>query len=232
MRLDPHPPSVFSFYLGLAQFSLEQFDAAAGSLEKATRSDLDSQFPFLVLAATYGFLGRKQEALAAVARYNDIVVKLGWIPVGVLSVPDYLFFSQPKDFHRLWNGLRMAGVPDSIDRSEFASHNRLTATEVRSLFFGHRLHGREFGGYWSLGERAASFTIDGAVTMSGDWGTLDLSRGPATGIVQFENAQLCLRFGVASYCGVMLRNPGGSRGMENEFIWATASGGYPFSVID
>ena len=232
MRLDPHPPSVFSFYLGLAQFSLEQFDAAAGSLEKATRSDLDSQLPFLALAATYGFLGRKQEALFAVARYNDIVVKLGWVPVGVLSVPPYLFFSRPKDFHRLWNGLRVAGVPDSIDRSEFAAHNRLTATEVRSLFFGHRVHGRPFGGYWGLGERAASFTTDGAVTMSGDWGTLDLSGGPATGIVQFENAQLCLRFSIASYCGVMLRNPGGSRGMENEFIWATASGGYPFSVID
>ena len=37
MRLDPHPPANFMFALGLAQFSLEQFESAAASLESATR---------------------------------------------------------------------------------------------------------------------------------------------------------------------------------------------------
>jgi adenylate cyclase len=232
MRLDPHPPAVFMFYRGLAEFDLEQFDAAVSFLEQATRAGPDDQFPFLVLSATYGYLGRKHDALSAIGRYNAIVVKLGGIPVSIQTWTltwRGVYLWRKVDDERLSKGLRLAGVPEFLDRSEFATHNRLTANEVRSLFFGHRLHGRNF---WSGEERAASFATDGALTLSGDWGLLDLSAGPAKGFVQFEGTQLCLRLGVANYCGIMLRNPGGITAMENEFMWATASGGYPFSVFE
>ena len=118
-------------------------------------------------------------------------------------------------------------MPEFLDQSEFATRNKLTAEEVRSLLFGHRGHGHNF---ISGEERAASFTAGGAVTLSGDWGTLDL--GGRSGIAQFEGLQFCLWFDFISYCGIMVHNPGGSRAMENEFIWLHPSGRYSFSQVE
>jgi TolB-like protein/class 3 adenylate cyclase/tetratricopeptide (TPR) repeat protein len=231
IRLDPHPPSVFLYYLGLAQFSLEQFGAAASSLEQATRLNPDDQFPFLALSASCGYLGRKNDALSATARYNKIVVRLGGVPLSIndMTVWTDLFVWQLVDNARFQKGLRLAGVPEFLDRSEFAAQNQLTAAEVRSLFFGRRLHGHNF---WSGEERAASLATDGAITLSGKWGTLDLGGGPVTGHMRIEDKELCLQFGVVSYCGIMLRNPDGTKAMENQFIWASGSGGYPFSPVE
>ena len=58
MRLHPHPPANFMFALGLAQFSLEQFESAAASLESATRLNPEDQNQYLMLAAAYGYLAR------------------------------------------------------------------------------------------------------------------------------------------------------------------------------
>jgi hypothetical protein len=102
-----------------------------------------------------------------------------------------------------------------------------TAEEVRSLLFGHQLHGRNL---FSGEERAASFTSEGAVTLAGDWGTLSSSTSPM-GIARLEGAELCLRFGFVSYCGIMVYNPGGTRALENEFIWLHPSGRYSFSRV-
>ena len=58
MRLDPHYPSNFVFWLGMAQFAMEQYPDAAGSLEDAVRLNPDDEFAFELLAATYGHLRR------------------------------------------------------------------------------------------------------------------------------------------------------------------------------
>ena len=116
----------------------------------------------------------------------------------------------------------MAGVPEYCSNGEFADQNRLTADEVRSLMFGHRLHGRskEAGRFVESVERAAIFTTDGIVSMSGDWvsGILPLTGGTA----RFKGNELCTQFGSQIYCGAVLRNPGGTRAKENEFIWHTS----------
>src|SRR5262249_36786621 len=93
MRLDPHPPANFMFALGLAQFSFEKFESAAASLEAATRLNPDDQNPFLALAATYGYLARKQDAESTITQYNDIIVRLGGVPVTVPTAR-ILFYSQ------------------------------------------------------------------------------------------------------------------------------------------
>jgi TolB-like protein/Tfp pilus assembly protein PilF len=170
IRLDPHPPSEFMFTLGLAWFGLEQYGAAAIFLESATKSNPDNQYPFLLLSAAYGYLDRKQDAKSAIAQYNDIVVGLGGVPETVLTAPEF-YYTQNADLQRLFKGLRLAGMPEFLDQSEFATQNELTADEVRSLLFGHQLHGRNL---FSGEERAASFTAGGAVALSGDWGTLQL----------------------------------------------------------
>src|SRR5215510_12094974 len=51
MRLDPHPPAVFMYYVGLAQFNLEKFEAAATTLKNATALNPNDPYPFLWLAA-------------------------------------------------------------------------------------------------------------------------------------------------------------------------------------
>ncbi len=115
---------------------------------------------------------------------------------------------------RLSKGLRLAGVPENLLESEFAKRNKLSAHEIRSLMFGHRLHGRSI---YTGEERAASFAQDGLRTFSGDWVLATLASIP--GVSEFKNDELCITFEVAIYCGMVLRNPGGTRARENEFIW-------------
>src|SRR5262249_20703100 len=85
IRLDPHPPPIFMYYLGLAQFNLEKFEAAAKSLETATGPNADDHSLFLLLGATYGYLGRKQEAESAIAHANELLVQQGYFPVTTLT---------------------------------------------------------------------------------------------------------------------------------------------------
>ena len=219
MRLDPHPPATFFFYMGLAQFSLGKFEAAAKSLESATRLGPDDQYPLLLLGATLGRLGRKEEAETAIARCNQLVVQQGYVPITTLTAN--LHFAQDADLQRFREGLRLAGVPEFLSESTFARRNQLTTDESRSLFLGHRLHGRDIntGVEW-----AASITADGVVTSSGIWGWVD------QGAIQFDSDRVC--FDKTRFCGTVLRNPGGTKVNQNEFIWDSVRGIRPFSQVE
>ena len=94
------------------------------------------------------------------------------------------------------------------------------------LLLGHRLHGRS---QYNGDERAASITADGSVTMSGDW---ILGGGTVTGgTLSIGEDEVCSRFPSVSYCGAVLRNPGGLRAKENEFIWLIGSA-FTFSPVE
>jgi TolB-like protein/class 3 adenylate cyclase len=226
MRLDPHYPAEFVYFLGLAQFSLEHFEEAAASLESASKLNPDDERAFGVLAATYGHLGRKQEAKSAIARYNAIRVEHGDIPLTMLALQTMYLgeFRNYRDVERLNKGLDLAGVPASLFGREFAEKNRLTADQIRTLFLDHRLHGYA----WSSGQEcAASITKDGAISTSGGWGW------SGEGIAQFEGEQLCLKYGayVAS-CVTVFRNPGGTLAKENEYIWLEGDNAFTFSQVE
>jgi adenylate cyclase len=136
-------------------------------------------------------------------------------------------FAVRDGIQRLWAGLRLAGVPEFLFSGEFAAQNMMTAGEIRTLIFGHRLHGRSL---WHGEERFASVTTDGIVTLSGDWGLL--GTGPwIDGRTRFEKAQLCYTFDFMSYCGDVFRNPGATRAKENEFIWYNGEA-FTFSVFE
>jgi adenylate cyclase len=213
LRLDPYPPPFFLYLRGVAQFSLEQYVDAAASLEAATKANPDDQYQYNVLAATYGQLGRKTEAQAAVARFDEIMVRQGNVPIDLTVAPNAYLFG--KEWNRLQQGLRLAGVPESFRTSAFAVRNRLSNEQVRSLVFGHRLHGRDF---WTGEERSASVAVDGTARISGDWGSGDLGRDKE-GLARFNGDELCFTFGQTWVCGVVVRNPGGTRENENELIW-------------
>ena len=117
MRIDPHYPPVFLFYLGFAQFGLEQFEDAAASLKTTTQADPDNEIGFLFLGATYGYLDRKEEAAAAIAAYNAIVSTEGKPPITARFAWHTFTNMSLSDRDRLFKGLILAGVPDLMPGS-------------------------------------------------------------------------------------------------------------------
>jgi tetratricopeptide (TPR) repeat protein len=227
IRLDPHYPSFFMFVLGLTEFSLENFEAAAAAAENSVALNPKDEGAFLLLAAADGHLGRRQEAEAAIARFNDLRVGRGDVAVTIsTSLP--LDFSREQDSARLFQGLRLAGVPESLLSEEF-SGNKLTADEVRSLLFGHRLHGRTLQ---SGEEHAATITKEGGGTLTGDWEAMG-GGGTADVEVLFKGDKLCfVRLKTASQCGAVFRNPGGRKAKENEYIWYRSNVAFTFSQVE
>ena len=228
IRLDPHYPSFFMYVLGLTEFSLEHFDAAAAAAEASTKLNPDDAGAFLLLAAAYGHLGRRHDAEAAIARFNDIHVGRGDISVTISTAPP-LDLSKQEDSTRLFQGLRLAGVPESLSSADFSGKNRLTADEIRSLFFGHRLHGRAFD---SGEEHAASITEQGVATLTGAWASMG-GGSMADVDVRFEGDEVCFVWlGTVTQCGTVFRNPGGLKAKENEFMWYHGDRAFTFSQVE
>jgi TolB-like protein/class 3 adenylate cyclase/Flp pilus assembly protein TadD len=115
MRLNPHYPSYYLYQLGMAQFGMEQLDKAAVSLEQATAINPDDRWSYRLLLATYGLLGRSEDAARALqaVKARD---KRGWFnlfdPLTIRTSAFWLPFKEPADQERLAQGLRNAGIPD------------------------------------------------------------------------------------------------------------------------
>jgi adenylate cyclase len=222
MRLDPHYPPMFLHIFGLVQFSSREYEAAAKSLERATKLNPNDEYPLLALGAVLGYLGRQSEAMSAIASYNAIRVKRGDVPLTIASVPN-LFLARYAPNTELKEGLRLSGVPEELRGSRFARENRLQAKQIRALFFGHQLHGHTIdkGNVYS-----AVITSEGLATISGDWGELTAA------MTSFKGDDICFsETGAGSFCASVLRNPGGMRAVENEYIWLDRTGAFPFSQI-
>ena len=226
IRLDPHYPPMFDYFLGSAHYGTGNFEAAAASYASAAERNPEYGYAFVGLAAAYGQLGRNQDAAAAIARYDDLSVRRGGVPLTIGTAPS-CGFTLRADVERLRNGLRRAGVPEFLYAGEFATQNRLAVDEIRALIFGRRLHGRSL---WTGEERVASVTMDGVVALSGDWGLL--SGSPLIGgSARIDGDQLCYEFDLVRYCGDVFRNPGGTRAKKNEFIWYNGEA-FTFSLTE
>jgi TolB-like protein len=108
MRIDPGYPSQYEFILGFAQFGMDQFEAATTSFENAISRNSNYPEAYLLLGATYGHLGRKQEADSAIAKLNLL---LG-LDLRLSGVAFYYGrrFKESKDADRILEGLRLAGM--------------------------------------------------------------------------------------------------------------------------
>ena len=112
MRIDPSYPPQYAYILGLAEFGMANFEAAANSFEDATKRNSSFDEAFLLLAATYGQMGRKQEAAAAIAGYNSLIARQGRPSATVASATFYRdHFIEASDWDRLSQGLQLAGMP-------------------------------------------------------------------------------------------------------------------------
>jgi TolB-like protein/rhodanese-related sulfurtransferase len=112
IRLDPQ--SDYLFQLGYAQFHLQRYDEAAATLVRATRRNPDYEWSFLLLAATYGHLGREQEAEPAITRfdtmYHDPTDKQR--PFTIADVGFFWNIKDEAELERIREGLRKVGVPE------------------------------------------------------------------------------------------------------------------------
>jgi len=227
IRLDPHYPWFFMYVLGLTEFSMRNYEAAAEAAERSIRLNPEDESSFILLTAAAGHLGRRGEAEAAVNRFNALSVGRGGTVVTISTAPP-LDLARQEDREAFLQGLRLAGVPETLMGGEFGRRNELTAEEVRSLFFGHRLRGRMLD-YGEVHE--ASISTDGKGTLTGGWASIGGGR-MADVEVQFEGDEVCFLWRkTANLCGMVLRNPGGLSAKENEFIWYHGDRAFMFSQV-
>jgi adenylate cyclase len=115
MRLNPHYPPFYLYQLGMVQFGMGQFDKATVSLERATVLNPDDRWSYRLLLATYGLLGRSEDATRAL-QVIEARDKRGWLhafdPLTISTSAFWLPFKEPADAERLAQGLRNAGIPD------------------------------------------------------------------------------------------------------------------------
>ncbi|MDK1387911.1 adenylate/guanylate cyclase domain-containing protein [Sinorhizobium sp. 8-89] len=225
MRLDPKPPSFFMYVLGLTEFSMENFQAAATAARTSTELNPEDDSSLLLLAAAYGHLGLKRDAAAAIARFNKLSVEHGGIAATISTCPS-LDFALPDDRERLHRGLRFAGVPENPTGID--SGKELEPAEIRSLLFGQRLRGRVLG---SGEAHEMIISPGGRATLSGGWTSLGIGN-PSDVEVRIDGNEVCFSQKETALCGVVLRNPGGLAASENEFVWYYGDRALTFSPLD
>lgn len=110
VRLNPHYPTSYLYELGLAHFSIGEFDQASAILRQAVTLNPDDRWSSRLLISTLGHLNRPSEAAVFIDKTNQNF--RGFDPFTVRGVAYWYPFKNPADAERLAEGLRKAGVPD------------------------------------------------------------------------------------------------------------------------
>ena len=107
MRLDPHYPFLYLFWLGHAFHSLERYDEAIAAYRRTISRNPDFFYAHLHLAAAYAQLGRMEEAKAEAAEALRIDPSFS-----VQRVAQRLPLKDAAALARLVDGMRKAGLPE------------------------------------------------------------------------------------------------------------------------
>ena len=107
MRLDPHYPAIYLHFLAQAYFQMGRYEEAIDILKRRLIRAPGTDISRVLLAASYGHLGRIAEA------------EVEWTEALRVN-PNYslehrrrvLPYKDPSDFDRLVEGLRKVGLPD------------------------------------------------------------------------------------------------------------------------
>ena len=109
IRLDPQTD--YLWRLGYAEFHMESYEEAAKTIFRATKRNPEFEWNHILLAATYGHLGRKQEARQAVITFNRLRFEAtGKDHPYTLTDLKYWSIKDEGGLRRLREGLRKAGV--------------------------------------------------------------------------------------------------------------------------
>jgi TolB-like protein/Flp pilus assembly protein TadD len=116
MRLNPHYPPHYLYQQGLAQFGMLRLEAAAATLERALALNPHDYWSQRLLLATYGLLGRTQNATKLLIEMKKARERGGRLasldPLTVKAIAYWHPFSNPTDAERFADGLRKAGIAD------------------------------------------------------------------------------------------------------------------------
>ncbi len=224
MQLDPRYPAVFVYYKGLALFAQDRLPEAIRTFEEALQLNPDLPLLRLCLASAQALSGKLAEANAMAAAFSAARVRAGGLPfvMEMLRGDDQEILFKVPGRTRLLQGLRKIEIPYDFTDKAFDGQ-RLTGAEIDALVFGHRIHG------WSdygASEHGAFISADGGSAMAyGDWSV-------GSGSAHVKDDQLCLVWSSTFFCSEVLRNPGGTKAKENEYILLLDSWNYPFSRVD
>jgi TolB-like protein/Tfp pilus assembly protein PilF len=105
MRLDPHYPTMYLFWMGHALHSLERYDEAAAAYRRVISRSPDFYYARLYLAAVYAQQGRIAEARAEAA--EALRMNTGRWPQRFAR---HLPLKDPAVLARLVDGMRKAGL--------------------------------------------------------------------------------------------------------------------------
>jgi predicted Zn-dependent protease len=105
MRLDPHYPDLRLHFLAQAYFQLGRYEEAIELLNRRLVRKPDTDISRVLLAASYGHIGRKVDAKTAWAEALRINPNYSLEHRGKV-----LPYKDPADFEKIVNGLRKAGL--------------------------------------------------------------------------------------------------------------------------
>jgi TolB-like protein/Tfp pilus assembly protein PilF len=108
IRLNPHYPAYYLWWVGLAQFSLEHYEEAVTSYERLLERSPKSSV--MILAASHAYLSRQQEAADVFTKYLHMRGNTG-PGVPAENFLKYYPFKDSKDADRFVDGLLKAGLP-------------------------------------------------------------------------------------------------------------------------
>jgi adenylate cyclase len=116
IRINPSYPPSYLHALGRALFYRGEYQEAAKTFKRVTSHQPAREETYIRLAATYGQLGRLEEAEAAVSKYNELVAKRNYTPLtveeAVIWYEDTYLFEDESYPEPMFEGLRKAGVPE------------------------------------------------------------------------------------------------------------------------
>jgi len=178
-----------------------------------------------VLVSAYAHLGRTAQAAAALESLRKIVVRRVEYEPNQLITQDYMVFKNTADIERLLAGLTKAGVRDlpAVASAGMNPENRLTGAEIRSLMFGHEMHGKQVFPKFLPMQRATSAD-----------GTLSETVGTRTrnGTSWVQGDFLCNAFpGELTSCGAIFRNSFSTPRGQDEYKAVHRWAQFEFSVV-
>jgi adenylate cyclase len=106
MRLDPHYPAYILHFLAQANFSLENYEAAAQRLVQRIARTPGTDASRMLLASCYGHLGREKEARTVWAELLEVNPDFS-----LMQRARVLPYKDAGDFQRIVEGLAKAGLP-------------------------------------------------------------------------------------------------------------------------
>jgi adenylate cyclase len=230
LRVEPKWTTWRRFSGGLAAFSMERYAEAAALLEKLEpERGVTSFWDFWgnynglrLLVATYGHLGRNADADAIKERLKPLIADVddgGFTGIHMVSELPFRNFA---DTERILEGLRKAGVPELPNGVDPKSKDRLTGAEIKALYFGRSLEGRERETGNAYRRQAA---MDGTADVTVGTETLRLT-------TTIEGNFFCSWSQHGRGCSAVFRNPGGTRENRNEYLSIRPWNSFEFSVVD